>query len=65
MAGPIREAIRKRLNQDEDRAAQIARDSPLLNDHQEVISEEMGDGGGCCGAMEVAQAIRSRGKEYR
>lgn len=66
MAGPILSKLMQRFNVGRDEAERIRDDSPMLEEHREEIRERMAEeGGGCCGAMVAAKAVRSDEQEYR
>jgi len=62
MAGPLIEAVKEKLDIEQDLSERITEDSPLVQEYQEELGRRVPNGGGCCGAAEVAESIR---KEQR
>lgn len=58
MPGPILEKLKEKLDIDKDLSERVAEDSPLVAEYQDELGRRMPDGGGCCGATEVAESIR-------
>lgn len=63
MAGPIIEAVKKRLNNDSDFREEVIEQSPLtegqiVEQYKDELGRRMPSGGGCCSAAEVAEAMR-------
>jgi len=58
MAGPLIEAVKEKLDVDKDLSERVTEDSPLIQEYQEELGRRMPDGGGCCGATDVAEQMR-------
>lgn len=58
MAGPLIEAVKEKLDIQQDLGEKIAEDSPLIQEYQEELGRRVPNGGGCCGATEVAEQMR-------
>lgn len=71
MAGPLIEAIRDRLSNDESQDMELktvrerVRDGELLADDASKLNDKVSDGSGCCNVASAAEAVRREGKEYR
>jgi len=60
MPGPILEAVKDKLDIGKDLSERVTEDSPLVAEYQEELGRRMPNGGGCCGAAEVAESIREQ-----
>jgi len=58
MPGPILEKVKEKLDIGQDLSERIAEDSPLIQEYQEELGRRVPNGGGCCGATEVAEQMR-------
>jgi len=65
MAGPLVQAAKNALGVEvnEDFVDEV-RDESKIGTVREELNDRI-DGGGCCNAMEAANAIREEGNEYR
>lgn len=64
MPGPVISKIKEKLDEEDEGRGRILRESPILEDHRMRLREELdGKAGGCCGAMEAAEAIRQNRTE--
>lgn len=62
MPGPLIEKVKDKLDIGKDLSERVAEDSPLVAEYQDEIGRRMPEGGGCCSAAEVAEAMRSEQK---